>query len=75
MPQKQHTVPVIYKDGQSTKAIAKGNNVAWICKCDGLTLLLGQAGSDAQVTCDACNSTFLVQSQEDGEQVLKVVEL
>ena len=66
MPQNQKTVLVKFCDGKEGKAIATGNNAAWICSCGRSEPLLGRSGlqkgpsAGAIVECPACSAKYVV---------------
>ncbi len=81
MPQKQKIVAVQFKDGKKSKAIATGNNAAWICACGRVDPLLGRSGaikgvSDGfRIDCPDCaRKYFVVPDGKDQGAVLKVIE-
>ncbi|SDK41699.1 hypothetical protein SAMN04488540_13310 [Ferrimonas sediminum] len=74
MPKKRKQIDVMYQDGTRGKAIATGNNAAWVCNCGNEQLLLGRADPDnatntpAWVECPACHRRFSVSSGGAGQQ-------
>jgi hypothetical protein len=81
MPQPQNIVDVELKGGKRSKAIATGNNAAWICPCGRQEPLLGRSGALSgvsggfRVDCPSCNRKyFVVPNGKDQGAVLKVVE-
>ncbi len=82
MPQTQTTVDIQFKDGRKSKAIATGNNTAWICFCGRAEPLLGLSGSTKGVSdgfridCPDCGRRyFVVPDGKDQGAVLKVIEV
>ncbi len=82
MPQQQKIVEVELKIGKTSKAIATGNNAAWICTCGRNVPLLGRTGllhrlaGGFRVDCPDCNRCYqVVPDGKDQGTVLKVVEV
>ncbi len=82
MPQKQKIVEVVFKSGKKSKAIATGNNAAWICECRRKDPLLGRSGlvdrlaDGFRVDCPDCNcSYYVIPEGKDQGAVLKVIEV
>lgn len=82
MAQKQKIVEVQLKDGNISKAIATGNNAAWICACGRLDPLLGRSGlikgvsKGFRIDCPDCaRKYFIVPDGKDQGPVLKVIEV
>ena len=82
MSQAQKIVAVQFKDGRKSKAIATGNNAAWICACGRIDPLLGRSGLIKGVSqgfcidCPDCvRKYFVVPDGKDQGAVLKVIEI
>ena len=82
MPQKQRIVDVELKSGKILKAIATGNNAAWICVCKRKSPLLGRTGlvdhfaDGFRVDCPDCKcSYYVIPDGKDQGAVLKVIEV
>jgi DNA-directed RNA polymerase subunit RPC12/RpoP len=74
MPQAQNIVAVELKGGAKSKAIATGNNAAWICVCGRAEPLLGSG--TARIDCPKCHRRYLVVPRlDDRGAVGKVVEI
>lgn len=75
MPQAQKIVAVVLKGGGRSKAIATGNNAAWICSCGRPEPLLGRAGVST-IDCPQCHRKYYVLPERtDPAAVGKVVEV
>ena len=82
MTQAQNIVAVEMLDGAKSKAIATGNNAAWICVCGRPEPLLGRTGSlkgvseGSRVDCPKCQRKYFVApAGKDQGAVLKVVQV
>ncbi len=82
MPQKQKIVEIELKTGKISKAIATGNNAAWMCVCGRKTPLLGRSGLVGRlaegfcVDCPNCGrSYYVIPDGKDQGAVLKIVEV
>jgi len=82
MSQKQKIVQVKLRDGKKSKAIATGNNAAWICVCGRVDPLLGRSGAikgiagGLRIDCPDCRRKYLVVPDEkDQGTVLEVIEV
>ena len=82
MSQKQKIVQVELKNGKKSKAIATGNNAAWICKCKRNVPLLGRTGlvdrlaDGFRVSCPDCACNYhVIPDGKDMGPVLKVIEV
>ena len=65
MGQKQHEIPLHYRDGRARLAIRTGNNAAWICACDRYEPLLGYSDVldgpiSSDVVCPDCGRTYRI---------------
>ena len=81
MSQAQNIVAVELIGGRTSRAIATGNNAAWICVCGRPEPLLGRTGalkgasSGTSVECPKCSRKyFVVPRGKDQGPVSKVVE-
>ena len=80
MPQKLETVELQFKNGSKSRAIATGNNAAWICcRADPL---LGRSGAIDGVTdgfridCPYCGRKYFVEPIGKSQgAVRKVIEV
>lgn len=80
MPQTQKTVELQFKNGSKSRAIATGNNAAWICcRADPL---LGRSGaikgvSEAfRIDCPYCGRKYFVEPNGKNQgAVLRVIEV
>ncbi len=82
MSQKQRIVEVELKSGKISKAIATGNNAAWLCMCGRKEPLLGRAGQvdrlagGFRVDCPDCKcGYYVIPDGKDQGAVLKVIEV
>jgi hypothetical protein len=82
MPQAQKIVVVELIDGSTSRAIATGNNAAWICVCGRRDPLIGRTGAlkgvspGTSVDCPKCSRKyFVVPKEKDQGPVSKVVEV
>lgn len=82
MTQTQTAVDVQLKGGRKSKAIATGNNAAWICVCGRADPLLGRSGSikgvseGSRIDCPNCGRKyFVVPVGKDQGAVLRVIEV
>lgn len=82
MPKKQKIVEVMLKNGKTSKAIATGNNAAWICVCGRKKPLLGRSGlvdgfaNGFRVDCPDCSrGYYVIPDGKDQGAVLKVLEI
>jgi len=82
MPQQQHLVRLILRDGQQRQAIATGNNAAWVCECGRVLPLIGRSGTRAgasegtRVDCPDCGRHYFVApADKDRGAVLEVREI
>lgn len=82
MSQVQNIVAVELKDGSRSRAIATGNNAAWICACGRPEPLLGRTGAitaaslGTRVDCPNCGRKYFVVAKGKTQgPVLKVVEV
>ena len=82
MPQQQRIIEVKYSDGTKGKAIATGNNAAWVCKCGRKEPLLGKSGhvhgpgKNTKVVCPNCEKEFFVEPDGgDDKKAVSVIEL
>ncbi len=82
MPQKQKIVDVELKSGKVSKAIATGNNAAWMCTCGRQNPLLGRTGlvdrlaDGGRVDCPDCSRHYhVIPDGKDLGLVLKVLEV
>ena len=82
MPQKQRIVEVELKSGEISKAIATGNNAAWMCVCGRKDPLLGRSGlvnrleNGFRVDCPNCRcSYYVIPDGKDQGAVLKILEV
>jgi hypothetical protein len=82
MPQTQKIVSVQLKDGRKSKAIATGNNAAWMCICGRVDPLLGRSGlmkgvsEGFRIECPDCaRRYFVVPDGKNQGAVLKVIEI
>lgn len=82
MSQKQKIVEVVLKSGKTSKAIATGNNAAWICLCGRKDPLLGRSGlvdrlvDGFRVDCPDCSCRYhVIPDGKDQGAVLNVSEV
>lgn len=82
MPQDQHLVPLVFRNGVQLLAVATGNNAAWICPCGYQEPLVGRSGAkngptqNTEVQCPFCSRRyFVLPNGYDMAAVLRVEEL
>ncbi|MBT3177222.1 MAG: hypothetical protein HOG03_09550 [Desulfobacula sp.] len=82
MSQKQKIVEVLLKSGKTSKAIATGNNAAWICVCGRNDPLLGRSSlvdrlaAGFRVDCPDCSCCYyVIPDGKDQGAVLNVIEV
>lgn len=82
MEQQQRIVEVELKNGEKSKAIATGNNAAWICQCKREVPLIGTTGlvdhltDGLRVDCPDCGCRYhVIPDGKDMGPVLKVIEV
>lgn len=82
MPQQQHLVLLILRDGKQRQAAATGNNAAWFCECGRALPLVGRSGARAgvsegtRVDCPDCpRHYFVALADKDRGAVLGVVQI
>ena len=82
MSQEQKIVPLKRKSGESSQAVATGNNAAWMCQCGRALPLIGRSGSvkgvseNTKVECPACKRLyFVVPDGYDQASALEVWEI
>ena len=62
MPQAQEPIPLLFEDGTEGRAVATGNNAAWMCRCGRKLPLLGRSGTSegVRVDCPDCPRSYFV---------------
>jgi hypothetical protein len=82
VPQEQRTVPLVFIQDEERKAVATGNNAAWMCVCNRKLPLIGRsdeiknASLAEQVHCPECGKHYLVVAKTTRmTQAIKVIEI